>query len=169
MRKRTLTQGGCFRLRSAKHAVFIAGSYRAAAPGSKTHYRCRWPTIALLPPAAFPEGNCRKRSRSTAAKNPFHAVKDPQKYQTNNARIKTQSTPAKAWWSRSGSNRRPPACKAGALPTELRPRVRWSDPRCHDEPNRVPQSGNRHLIPGWWAWVGSNYRPHAYQACALPT
>ncbi len=26
------------------------------------------------------------------------------------------------WWSRSGSNRRLPACKAGALPTELRPR-----------------------------------------------
>ena len=26
------------------------------------------------------------------------------------------------WWSRSGSNRRPQACKASALPTELRPR-----------------------------------------------
>ena len=25
------------------------------------------------------------------------------------------------WWSRPGSNRRPPACKAGALPAELRP------------------------------------------------
>ena len=25
------------------------------------------------------------------------------------------------WWSRSGSNRRPPECKSGALPTELRP------------------------------------------------
>ena len=25
------------------------------------------------------------------------------------------------WWSRSGSNRRPTACKAAALPTELRP------------------------------------------------
>jgi cytidine deaminase len=31
------------------------------------------------------------------------------------------------WWSRSGSNRRPEACKATALPTELRPRFgkRW--------------------------------------------
>jgi hypothetical protein len=28
-----------------------------------------------------------------------------------------------SWWSRSGSNRRLPACKAGALPTELRPPV----------------------------------------------
>ena len=26
------------------------------------------------------------------------------------------------WWSRTGSNRRPQACKASALPTELRPR-----------------------------------------------
>ncbi len=26
-----------------------------------------------------------------------------------------------AWWSQSGSNRRPPACKAGALPAELWP------------------------------------------------
>ena len=25
------------------------------------------------------------------------------------------------WWSRSGSNRRPPECKSGALPTELWP------------------------------------------------
>ena len=28
---------------------------------------------------------------------------------------------ATAWWSQSGSNRRPPACKAGALPAELWP------------------------------------------------
>ena len=31
---------------------------------------------------------------------------------------------AKSWWSRTGSNRRPEACKATALPTELRPRTR---------------------------------------------
>ena len=29
---------------------------------------------------------------------------------------------SQGWWSRSGSNRRPQACKARALPTELRPR-----------------------------------------------
>jgi hypothetical protein len=32
--------------------------------------------------------------------------------------------PETAWWRRSGSNRRPPACKAGALPAELRPQNR---------------------------------------------
>ncbi len=29
----------------------------------------------------------------------------------------------RVWWSQTGSNRRPPACKAGALPTELWPRT----------------------------------------------
>ena len=28
------------------------------------------------------------------------------------------------WWNQPGSNRRPPACKAGALPTELWPHIR---------------------------------------------
>ena len=45
-------------------------------------------------------------------------------------------------WRRRDSNSRPSACKADALPTELRP---------HKE----------------WAQVDSNHRPHAYQACAL--
>ncbi len=30
---------------------------------------------------------------------------------------------SEGWWSQTGSNRRPPACKAGALPTELWPRT----------------------------------------------
>ena len=30
-------------------------------------------------------------------------------------------------WRRAGSNRQPPACKAGALPIELRPRVDRSE------------------------------------------
>src|SRR6266436_9511627 len=29
----------------------------------------------------------------------------------------------KSWWSWSGSNRRPPECKSGALPAELQPLV----------------------------------------------
>ncbi len=32
------------------------------------------------------------------------------------------------WWSQSGSNRRPPACKAGALPAELWPQVFLNSP-----------------------------------------
>lgn len=35
----------------------------------------------------------------------------------------------RAWWSQTGSNRRPPACKAGALPAELWPQEANSDLR----------------------------------------
>ena len=65
-------------------------------------------------------------------------------------------TNPKDWWSQTGSNRRPPACKAGALPTELWPRsLRPRGPLLSEPPGK------------WWAWVDSNYRPHAYQGCAL--
>jgi hypothetical protein len=37
------------------------------------------------------------------------------------------------WWSQTGSNRRPPACKAGALPTELWPHQRTEDGRQRTE------------------------------------
>ena len=47
------------------------------------------------------------------------------------------------WWRMTGSNRRPPACKAGALPAELNPRN------------------------SWWVWLGSNQRPPRYQHGAL--
>ena len=35
----------------------------------------------------------------------------------------------KSWWSWSGSNRRPPECKSGALPAELQPLVRINQSR----------------------------------------
>ena len=36
-------------------------------------------------------------------------------------RLRRRSRKTEQWWSVSGSNRRPPACKAGALPAELTP------------------------------------------------
>ena len=60
------------------------------------------------------------------------------------------------WWSQTGSNRRPEACKATALPTELWPRLTQHDPK-----------RSRGPAPIWWAWEDSNFRPHAYQARAL--
>ena len=50
-----------------------------------------------------------------------------------------------SWWRLAGSNRWPPACKAGALPAELNP----------------------HIFLKWWAKMDSNHRPHDYQSCAL--
>lgn len=62
----------------------------------------------------------------------------------------TASTPEGLWWRQTGSNRRPPACKAGALPTEL-----------------CPQFVQDVSLDGWWAREDLNLRPHAYQARAL--
>ena len=65
------------------------------------------------------------------------------------------------WWSQTGSNRRPPACKAGALPTELWPPEGYVRTR---GPNFAGAAGLK-----WWAREDLNFRPHAYQACALTT
>ena len=66
-----------------------------------------------------------------------------------------RAQPRRKWWSLTGSNRRHPACKAGALPAELRP---------HWVTLQPPKSLPNQL---WLARADSNCRPHAYQACAL--
>ena len=65
------------------------------------------------------------------------------------------------WWSQTGSNRRPPACKAGALPTELWPLAMAA--------RTGPVLTAATARDGWWAEEDLNFRPHAYQACALTT
>ena len=62
------------------------------------------------------------------------------------------------WWSQAGSNRRPPACKAGALPAELWPRTRLTCQRAKIQ---------RRNAQKWWVWEELNFRPHPYQGCAL--
>ncbi len=77
------------------------------------------------------------------------------------------------WWSQTGSNRRPPACKAGALPTELWPLIFWAAQLLAIQflaisgLNLWCSLSLHHSKNEWWAWVDLNYRPHAYQACAL--
>lgn len=46
----------------------------------------------------------------------------PPRHQTMAPGLPSRSASREGWWSRTGSNRRPEACKATALPTELRPR-----------------------------------------------
>ena len=51
------------------------------------------------------------------------------------------------WWSQTGSNRRPHACKARALPTELWPRRRTEDRhRTTDNACRLPSSVVPNLV-----------------------
>ena len=60
------------------------------------------------------------------------------------------------WWRMTGSNRRPPACKAGALPAELIPQDRNALKISWDSSNLI-----------WWVWLDSNQRPLRYQHSAL--
>ena len=89
-------------------------------------------------------------------------------------------------WRRSDSNRRPPACKAGALPLSYAPagedrqQLRRTDKETiadamqrRDATHRgslLHASGRSHFSKAdmrWWAREDLNLRPHAYQACAL--
>ncbi len=70
--------------------------------------------------------------------------------ETYHRRLRATHVARQTWWSQSGSNRRPQACKASALPTELWPRIRQQDWK-------------------WWAEEDLNLRPYAYQAYALTT
>lgn len=54
----------------------------------------------------------------------------------------SQTLPIEDWWRQTGSNRRPPACKAGALPAELCP---------HTETPQVSTSDN-----GGSGWIRTN-------------
>ena len=64
------------------------------------------------------------------------------------SKVTVRHSAPSSWWRRTGSNRRPHACKARALPTELRPHGEGSEEQ-------------------WWAREDLNFRPHAYQARAL--
>ena len=76
------------------------------------------------PPSAVPRPHHRRRVPA-----PIGVKRRPSAFFRSPMLLVTDRCPA-PWWSRTGSNRRPPACKAGALPTELRPRTgeadRWS-------------------------------------------
>ena len=79
---------------------------------------------------------------------------------------------SEVWWSQTESNRRPPACKAGALPTELWPRAGRRPPslklrRATFAFRRLACQPKLRSSEGWWAWEDLNFRPHAYQARAL--
>ena len=64
-------------------------------------------------------------------RSPLHDVRQPAQprqsflTETGGEYVKfTERAKKPDWWSQTGSNRRPPACKAGALPTELWPQGR---------------------------------------------
>ena len=103
--------------------------------------------VFLLKTLACTSALCWKYS-----KKPIHDDKErtstPYGIELVSYRLEHNNHGLKPWWRRTGSNRRPVACKATALPTELRPRTAVGSTK-------------------WWAWEDLNFRPHAYQARAL--
>jgi hypothetical protein len=71
--------------------------------------------------SALPLAGERVRTTLLFTMSHQQAAADERPLQTNFSRQATR-LPHHEWWSQTGSNRRPPACKAGALPTELWPR-----------------------------------------------
>ena len=80
-------------------------------------------------------------------------------------------------WRRTGSNRQPPACKAGALPIELRPQKRKSEVRKPKFAKTVCNGDHQQLglefrvshfgFPSQWAHEESDLGPRRYQRRAL--
>jgi hypothetical protein len=61
------------------------------------------------------------------------------------------SAPPGPWWSQTGSNRRPHACKARALPTELWPRAGGAEIRSQKTEIRNKARANR--APSFWLLI----------------
>ena len=81
---------------------------------------------------------------------------------------RTPRRPCRRWWNQRDSNPRPPACKAGALPTELWSHMRPNTGMLHRESFRPRGFTFRLCIQPWSEWQGSNLRHHGPKPCALP-
>ena len=86
---------------------------------------------------------CSKLLKSNDAKTPVFASK-----------ASISNCASGIWWSQTGSNRRPPACKAGALPAELWPQCLIFFPLAALH------------FPSAWSHRAS-YAPGALEKCAL--
>ena len=80
--------------------------------------------VLFLTTFSFLPSDCQR----TETRGPSHAMVGPDGLEPSTPALSRRCSNQlsyepyfEGWWSRSASNRRPPACKAGALPTELRP------------------------------------------------
>ncbi len=74
-----------------------------------------------------------------------------------------------AWWSQTGSNRRPQACKASALPTELWPRSATQlVPPTPAHPKRMVGPGRVELPTSRLSGVRSNHLSYGPDASVRP-
>ena len=67
--------------------------------------------------------------------SPFGLRRDSLRH--DRARLAVAGAASEGWWSQTGSNRRPHACKARALPAELWPRNQKTNAQCRDNQHEV--------------------------------
>ena len=121
--------------------------WRVARNVSRDPVNLTWPFH--VPPGTISSSRCQI---TRASKRPVDGTQSWREFNFHGRAFQARSKfiDNHRWWSQTGSNRRPPACKAGALPTELWPRLRLAcQPKLADtSPGfalRAPP-GNLHLL-----------------------
>ena len=92
--------------------------------------------IVLGPAAASLEDRASRRAIQLSRETTIFKLYISSECQSHFSVFRTPSSVLRNWWSWTGSNRRPHACKARALPTELQPRRRTE----YRKPNNHPYS-----------------------------
>ena len=105
---------------------FHQDSPRLELCGCAVHWLARATKHVVWRPRQIPSSRCQHNHSLIQRAEPIlYSLHEPQ---TPRCKIQPvqpdQANPTRKWWSLSESNRRHPACKAGALPTELRPQSR---------------------------------------------
>ena len=96
-------------------------------PAARTIHGSDQPVTKARPQTHQPIHIIKEQTHQTATPHApptrFHriSVRSPLSSGDNHSRPEPRPLNTSKWWRRTGSNRRPPACKAGALPAELRP------------------------------------------------
>ena len=112
-------------------------------------------------------------SRCQSARRTPNAGRRNWSYEVSTAICRNAQHLLKGWWSQTGSNRRPEACKATALPTELWPRLTQHHPASLQGPTSIMVGLGRFELPtSRLSSARSNqlsYRPesHPAQVCDL--
>ena len=116
-------------------------------------YTCRFLDFSLLNNTLSNSTECLHRNSL------FLKLRKKENHCSVFRKILSTDTPiyCRIWWSQSGSNRRPPACKAGALPAELRPQSFWRSRKLTQSKQLEQPSDSRLAKPN----CGSPLQPRA--------
>jgi hypothetical protein len=100
--------------------------------------------------------DCDNELRSDVSRTKYVSVRRPAGLPSRSAFRR------EGWWSLSGSNRRPHACKARALPAELRPHNRKDECEAAGSSRRLADLAEIHVDQSAFALTGDGATAFAY-------